>query len=81
MESVRIENYVPFTSTLRSVAFINIKCHLPGEFPLGYRIKATTNLRRPTNDMTIHNQFTAAYELCNNSFIHRNSGRHPSFLM
>ena len=81
MEGVRIENSVPFTSTLRSVAFSNIKCHLPGEFPLGYRIKVTTNLRRPTNGMTIYNQFTAAYGLCNNIFIHRNSGRHQSFLM
>ena len=33
-----VENVVPFTSNLHSVAFINIKFHLPGEFPLGYRI-------------------------------------------
>ena len=37
MEGVRVENVVPFTSRLHSIAFINIKFHLPGEFPLGYR--------------------------------------------
>ena len=41
MEGVRVENCVPFTSNLHSVAFINIKFHLPGEFPLGYRIKVS----------------------------------------
>ena len=41
MESVRVENVVPFTSNLHSVAFVNVKCHLPGEFPLGYRIKVS----------------------------------------
>ena len=39
MEGVCVEKFVPFTSNLHSVAFINIKCHLPGEFPLGYIIK------------------------------------------
>ena len=39
MEGVRVENCVPFTSNLHSVAFVNVKFHLPGEFPLGYRIK------------------------------------------
>ena len=39
MEGVRVENAVPFTSNLHSVAFVNVKFHLPGEFPLGYRIK------------------------------------------
>ena len=29
MEGVRVENCVPFTSNLHSVAFINIKFHLP----------------------------------------------------
>ena len=38
VEGVCVENVVPFTSNLHSVAFINIKFHLPGEFPLGYRI-------------------------------------------
>ena len=38
---VRVENVVPLPSSLHSVAFINIKCHLPGEFPLGYRIKVS----------------------------------------
>ena len=32
---------MPFTSNLHSVAFINIKFHLPGEFSLGYRIKVS----------------------------------------
>ena len=32
---------MPFTSNLHSAAFINIKFHLPGEFPLGYRIKVS----------------------------------------
>ena len=32
---------VPFTSNLHSVAFVNVKFHLPGEFPLGYRIKVS----------------------------------------
>ena len=41
MQGVRVENFVPFTSNLHSVAFINIKFHLPGEFPLGYRIKVS----------------------------------------
>ena len=41
MEGVCVENVVPFTSNLHSVAFINIKFHLPGEFPLGYRIKVS----------------------------------------
>ena len=41
MEGVRVENCVPFTSNLHSVAFVNIKFHLPGEFPLGYRIKVS----------------------------------------
>ena len=39
MEGVHVENFVPFTSNLHSVAFVNVKFHLPGEFPLGYRIK------------------------------------------
>ena len=39
MEGVRIAYFVPCTSSLHGVAFINIKFHLPGEFPLGYRIK------------------------------------------
>ena len=30
-----------FNCNLHSVAFINIKFHLPGEFSLGYRIKIT----------------------------------------
>ena len=34
-----VENCVPFTSSLHSVACIYITFHLPGEFPLGYRIK------------------------------------------
>ena len=33
VSSVCVENVVPFTSNLHSVAFINIKFHLPGEFP------------------------------------------------
>ena len=33
MEGVRVENCVPFTSNLHSVAFVNVKFHLPGEFP------------------------------------------------
>ena len=41
MEGVRVENVVPFTSSLHSVAFVNVKFHLPGEFPLGYRIKVS----------------------------------------
>ena len=41
VEGLRVENSVPFTSNLHSVAFINIKFHLPGEFPLGYRIKVS----------------------------------------
>ena len=41
MEGVRVENFVPFTSNLHSVAFVNVKFHLPGEFPLGYRIKVS----------------------------------------
>ena len=40
MEGVRIEDFVPCTSSLHGVAFININFHLPGEFPLGYIIKA-----------------------------------------
>ena len=32
MEGVRVENFVPFTSNLHSVAFVNVKFHLPGEF-------------------------------------------------
>ena len=32
---------VPFTSNLHSVAFVNVKFHLSGEFPLGYRIKVS----------------------------------------
>ena len=39
MEGVRVEDFVPCMSNLHGVAFINIKFHLPGEFPLGYRIK------------------------------------------
>ena len=40
MEGVRVEDFVPCTSSLHGVAFINIKLHdLPGEFPLGCRIK------------------------------------------
>ena len=39
MEGVRVEDFVPYTSSLHGVAFINIKFHLPGEFSLGYRIK------------------------------------------
>ena len=39
MEGVRVEDFVPCTSSLHGVAFINIKFNLPGEFPLGYRIK------------------------------------------
>ena len=34
MEGVRVEYVVPFTSNLHSVAFVNVKFHLPGEFPL-----------------------------------------------
>ena len=41
MEGVRVENFVPFTSNLHSVAFVNVKFHLPGEFPVGYRIKVS----------------------------------------
>ena len=41
MEGVRVEHIVPFTTNLHSVAFFNIKFHLPGEFPLGYRIKVS----------------------------------------
>ena len=41
VEGVRVEKCVPFTSNLHSVAFINIKFHLPGEFPLGCRIKVS----------------------------------------
>ena len=41
MEGVLVENVVPFTSNLHSVAFVNVKFHLPGEFPLGYRIKVS----------------------------------------
>ena len=40
MEGVRVENCVPFTSNLHSVAFVNVKFHLPGEFPVGYRIRS-----------------------------------------
>ena len=39
MEGVRVEDFVPCGSSWHGVAFINIKFHLPGEFPLGYRIK------------------------------------------
>ena len=39
MEGVRVEDFVACTSSLHGVAFINIKFHLPCEFPLGYRIK------------------------------------------
>ena len=39
MEGVRVEDFVPCSSSLHGVAFINIKFHLPGEFPLGYIIK------------------------------------------
>ena len=39
MEGVGVEDFVPCTSSLHGVAFINIKFHLSGEFPLGYRIK------------------------------------------
>ena len=38
MEGVRVEDFVPCTSSLHGVAFINNKFHMPGEFPLGYRI-------------------------------------------
>ena len=41
MEGVHVENVVPFTSNLHSVTFVNVKFHLPGEFPLGYRIKVS----------------------------------------
>ena len=41
MEGVRVDNVVPFTYILHIVAFINIKCHLPGKFPLGYRIEVS----------------------------------------
>ena len=41
MEGVRVGNVVPFTSSLHSVAFVNVKFHLPGEFPLGYGIKVS----------------------------------------
>ena len=41
MEGVCVENVVPCTSSLHGVAFINIKFHLPGEFPLGYRIQVS----------------------------------------
>ena len=41
MEGVRVENVVPFTSNLHSVAFVNVKFHLPGEFPVGYIIKVS----------------------------------------
>ena len=41
VEGVRVENVVPFTSSLHSVAFVNVKIHPPGEFPLGYRIKVS----------------------------------------
>ena len=41
VEGVRVENFVPFTSNLHSVAFVNVKFHLPGEFPVGYRIKVS----------------------------------------
>ena len=34
MEGVRVEIVVPFTSNLHSVAFVNVKFHLPGEFPI-----------------------------------------------
>ena len=40
-EGVCVENCVPFTSNLHSVAFINIKFNLPGEFPLGYWVKVS----------------------------------------
>ena len=48
MEGLRVENVVPFTSNLHSVAFINIKFYLPGEFPLGYRIKVSLQKGRVT---------------------------------
>ena len=38
VEGVRVENFVPFTSSLHSVTFINIKFCLPGEFPLGIKV-------------------------------------------
>ena len=41
MEGVHVEDVVPCTSSLHGVAFINIKFQLPGEFPLGYRIKVS----------------------------------------
>ena len=44
MEGVRVENCVPFTPNLHSVEVINIKFHLPGEFPLGYRIKVSLQM-------------------------------------
>ena len=37
--TLRIDDFVPCTSSLHGVAFINIIFHLPGEFPLGYKIK------------------------------------------
>ena len=46
MEGVRVDNFVPFTSNLHSVAFINIKFHLPGEFPLGYSIESRSVCKR-----------------------------------
>ena len=39
MEGVLVEDFVPCTSSLHGIAFINIKCHLPGEFPLGYSLQ------------------------------------------
>ena len=41
MDGVRVEDVVPCASSLHGVAFINIKFHLPGEFPFGYRIKVS----------------------------------------
>ena len=47
MEGVRVEKFVPFTSNLHSVAFVNVKFHLPGEFPVGYRIHQSHFAARP----------------------------------
>ena len=40
MEGVRVEDFVPCTSSLHGVAFINIKFHLPGEFPLAIELRS-----------------------------------------
>ena len=40
----RVENFVPFTSNLHSVAFVNVKFHLPGEFPVCKRVESCSVL-------------------------------------